>query len=290
MTQQSPHNQVGYQPLINVFSFLFVDVLVCFSICLINKTIPYFILSPPSIDAGRPDPVRSCAITNHSMSTLLVECAAGDDGGLHQHFNLEVYVASSQRLHSNHTSSQPNFLVSSLTPGTQYALILYASNAKGRSHAVTLSAVTLAPPEKHMSSRGTCHTFPFVCNVLLFSFPFDVLIQTYINPFFTLVGLTGSFEQIVVHPMLAILIGIVAFVVLFIILIIVLIRARHSRYRAAQQRNSHNGSDGSAPLTSNGDLKMNKVKMNGNAASKSNGKLKKQNGEDHGKGSGLFIF
>ena len=93
------------------------------------------------------------------MSTLLVECAAGDDGGLRQHFNLEVYIATTERLHSNHSSSQPNFIVTSLTPGTQYSLVLYASNAKGRSHAVSLTAVTLSPPEKHMSSRGTCPLF-----------------------------------------------------------------------------------------------------------------------------------
>lgn len=107
------------------------------------------------------------------MSTLLVECAAGDDGGLKQHFNLEVYLGDSavtaaaagaanqqqqarRHLHSNlSSSSQPNFMVSNLTPGTAYTLILYASNAKGRSHIVSLPAVTLSPPEKHMSSRGT---------------------------------------------------------------------------------------------------------------------------------------
>lgn len=139
------------------------------------------------------------------MSTLLVECIPGDDGGLKQHFNLEVYIGSSssssnignsintinannqivdqtlavqsasiatttatktnsinsnsllqhpQRLHSNHSSSQPNFIVSSLTPGTPYTLVLYATNAKGRSHSVSLSAVTLSAPEKH-TARGT---------------------------------------------------------------------------------------------------------------------------------------
>ncbi|OTF77102.1 hypothetical protein BLA29_011057 [Euroglyphus maynei] len=121
------------------------------------------------------------------MTTLLVECLQGDDGGLKQHFNLEVYIGSStniaaqsasiattttststktnsinsnsllqhpQRLHSNHSSSQPNFIVSSLTPGTPYTLLLYATNAKGRSNSVSLSAVTLSAPEKH-TARGT---------------------------------------------------------------------------------------------------------------------------------------
>lgn len=116
------------------------------------------------------------------MNTLLVECIPGDDGGLRQHFNLEVYISSSpnsnkksnngamhivnkntiddqkslstmQRLHSNHNSTQPNFIVSSLTPGTPYTLVLYATNAKGRSPSVSLSAVTLAAPEKH-TARG----------------------------------------------------------------------------------------------------------------------------------------
>ena len=89
-----------------------------------------------------------------------------------------------------------------------------------------------------------------------------------------------------VHPILAILIGIVASVVLFIILIIVLVRVRHARYRAAQQRNARNGSDPSGALTTNGDLKMKKVKLNGSAANKSmgNGKTKKHNGDGNDKG------
>ncbi|XP_075585402.1 uncharacterized protein LOC124494581 isoform X2 [Dermatophagoides farinae] len=192
------------------------------------------------VPAGRPDAVRGCAITNHSMSTLLVECIPGDDGGLRQHFNLEVYIGSTtnlgsssnigngatiinannkvvdqtlaaqsasiattttttsinsnsllqhpQRLHSNHSSSQPNFIVSSLTPGTPYTLVLYATNAKGRSHSVSLSAVTLSSPEKHTAR--------------------------------------GSFEQIVVHPILGILIGIVATIVITVIILILLIRSR----------------------------------------------------------------
>lgn len=88
------------------------------------------------------------------MSSLLVECQPGDDGGLVQRFNLEVYIAEqSSHLHSNHSSSQPNFIVSSLTPGTKYSLVLYATNAKGRSHTVALTAITLMPPEKH-TARG----------------------------------------------------------------------------------------------------------------------------------------
>nr|XP_027203563.1 probable serine/threonine-protein kinase DDB_G0282963 isoform X1 [Dermatophagoides pteronyssinus] len=202
------------------------------------------------VPAGRPDAVRGCAITNHSMSTLLVECIPGDDGGLKQHFNLEVYIGSSssssnignsintinannqivdqtlavqsasiatttatktnsinsnsllqhpQRLHSNHSSSQPNFIVSSLTPGTPYTLVLYATNAKGRSHSVSLSAVTLSAPEKHTAR--------------------------------------GSFEQIVVHPILGILIGIVATIVIAVIILIILIRSRIG--------SNNNNSDGS---------------------------------------------
>jgi hypothetical protein len=40
-------------------------------------------------------------------------------------------------------------------PGTQYTLVIYAVNSKGRSHTVSLSAVTLSPPEKHIA-KGMC--------------------------------------------------------------------------------------------------------------------------------------
>jgi hypothetical protein len=85
------------------------------------------------------------------MTTLLLECLAGDDGGLHQTFYLEVYSSSLEQLHSNHSSSLPMFVVNNLMPGTQYTLVIYAVNSKGRSHTVSLPAVTLSPPEKHIA-------------------------------------------------------------------------------------------------------------------------------------------
>lgn len=95
------------------------------------------------------------------------------------------------------------------------------------------------------------------------------------------VGLASSFEQIVVHPVLAILIGIVAAIVLVILLIIFFIKSRHNRFQLAQQRNGPN--DSCPGLTSNGDLKMKKVKING-ANGKVAGNGKKSNNGNHGKG------
>ncbi|XP_054166079.1 protein turtle-like [Oppia nitens] len=170
------------------------------------------------VPAGPPEPVRNCAVTNHSMTTLLVDCVAGDDGGLHPYYFIEVYNTGDQLLTANHTSlgiggngagnggggggggdpGHPAFTVDSLQPGTLYTLVLYAANAKGRSHGVTLSAATLSPPEKHISN--------------------------------------ASFEQIVVNPVLGILIAVVASMVLIVIIVVIVIKIRYNSRRYDNKR------------------------------------------------------
>ncbi|CAG2116038.1 unnamed protein product, partial [Medioppia subpectinata] len=140
------------------------------------------------------------------MTTLLIDCTPGDDGGLHQHFYLEVYATAIQNLHTNLSSSaHPAFTVTSLQPGTQYTLVLYAANAKGRSHTVSLTAATLSPPEKHISN--------------------------------------GSFDQIVVNPVLGLLIASVASLVLIVIIVVVVIKIRSNnrRYDAKRTGITNNG-------------------------------------------------
>lgn len=110
-------------------------------------------------------------------------------------------------------------------------------------------------------------------------------------------------ERIVVNPFLAILIGVVATIVLLIIFLVLFMRGRHARYRAANHRASNprnGGSDPTTALTSNGELKMKKIKMNGSSGGNnnngkgingniSNGKSKPSNGssDNNGESPGL---
>lgn len=41
--------------------------------------------------AGKPHPPRNCTLWNQTAESVEVSCVAGFDGGLPQHFLLEVY-------------------------------------------------------------------------------------------------------------------------------------------------------------------------------------------------------
>lgn len=104
------------------------------------------------IPAGQPQPLRNCAVRNQSADGLVVNCEPGDDGGLEQQFFLEVFQAEQGQLWANLTLTEApvEFIVTDVPVATTFVLVLYASNAKGRSNYVTLSASTMPP-----GSRGS---------------------------------------------------------------------------------------------------------------------------------------
>ncbi|XP_015783695.1 hemicentin-1-like isoform X2 [Tetranychus urticae] len=143
------------------------------------------------IPTGPPEAVRKCQITNQSTTSLNVECIPGDNGGLKQEFTVEVYNSLRQSLHSNYTSlTKPAFHIPNLLSGTPFTLVLYSSNAKGRSHSVSIPGSTLGEPEKH----------------------------------------TGAIPQFGFNPMLGILIGTVGALVLIAIIIVIVIRVKADYY------------------------------------------------------------
>jgi hypothetical protein len=96
------------------------------------------------IAAGPPDPVTNCIVGNVSLDSLIVKCDPGDDGGLEQTFFMEVYHSGRGVLQVNVSSSvAPVFEVHSLPMSTSFVLVLFASNGKGRSNSVALTASTL---------------------------------------------------------------------------------------------------------------------------------------------------
>ncbi|GFU00828.1 nephrin [Nephila pilipes] len=99
------------------------------------------------VPAGPPDPVQNCFVTNQTEDSFRVECSEGYDGGVSQHFVLEVYDAVNNVLQTNKTSNEPLFNVKGLLPGTDYLIIVYAMNSKGRSESIALRTSTLTTPE-----------------------------------------------------------------------------------------------------------------------------------------------
>lgn len=117
------------------------------------------------VAAGKPFPVRNCTFFNQTSSSVEVACTAGFDGGLPQHFALEL-VAVGGGLRFNITSEQPFFVLADLEPGVTFQLAVYAINAKGRSQPAVLDEITFNP------DRHTGITF-FNC---LFSFSITVFL------------------------------------------------------------------------------------------------------------------
>ncbi|XP_076325303.1 protein turtle-like isoform X2 [Tachypleus tridentatus] len=139
------------------------------------------------IPAGHPDPVKNCEILNRTVTSIKIECEAGYNGGLKQTFHLEVFNAPLKKLQANLTKTDfPTFAINHLPPGTTFILAIYASNSKGKSHSVALTATTLPAPEKR----------------------------------------TAKIERPVISPVLGILIGIVGALVLMAVLIVILMRFR----------------------------------------------------------------
>ncbi|XP_067133866.1 kin of IRRE-like protein 3 [Centruroides vittatus] len=99
------------------------------------------------IPAGPPDSLQNCSVTNQTEESLLIECIAGYDGGLPQYFFMELYDSTLQRIRANMTTDTPFFVAHGLQPGTNFVVLMYAANGKGRSQAAVLRTNTLSPPE-----------------------------------------------------------------------------------------------------------------------------------------------
>lgn len=86
------------------------------------------------VPAGRPDPVTDCSATNLTSDLVQVICRQGYDGGLPQHFQVEVMDLLTGRKISNRTEkSLDDVIVRNLEPARKYQLTFWAVNIKGRS-------------------------------------------------------------------------------------------------------------------------------------------------------------
>jgi len=82
----------------------------------------------------KPDPVKECKIIKLTDTSAEVKCKGSYDGGLGPKFHLEVYTQSSQKLIFQKISNEsPHFNLHKLMPSTDYLLLIYSSNIKGKS-------------------------------------------------------------------------------------------------------------------------------------------------------------
>ncbi|XP_075749930.1 nephrin isoform X2 [Rhipicephalus microplus] len=105
------------------------------------------------VPAGPPEPPGLCALANQTEEAFQVRCIEGHHGGLPQHFVLEIHD-SGGRFRGNVTSPMPYFEVSDLPSGSEFVLVVYASNGKGRSPPVLLTASTLPAAAESLLHQG----------------------------------------------------------------------------------------------------------------------------------------
>ncbi|KAG8256138.1 hypothetical protein J6590_075773 [Homalodisca vitripennis] len=108
------------------------------------------------VPAGVPDAPHNCSVTNRSQSWVHVVCYPGFDGGLPQQFTAEVLRADGGTVSNTTSRSLPQFTLTSLEPGVSYSVVVYSSNAKGRSgQRVTIEITTLGHTQTHRRTTDT---------------------------------------------------------------------------------------------------------------------------------------
>ncbi|XP_050308280.1 nephrin [Anthonomus grandis grandis] len=105
------------------------------------------------VAAAKPFPVKNCTLTNQTSNSVEVYCQPGFDGGLPQHFLLELYSSNSPVPRLNITSySEPYFFLDNLEPDVTFKIVVYGVNSKGRSTGVILEEITFRDAEKRTAS------------------------------------------------------------------------------------------------------------------------------------------
>lgn len=93
--------------------------------------------------------MKNCSLINQTSNSVEVFCLPGFDGGLPQHFVLELYSGNSQILGFNTTSfTEPYFYLENLETDVTLKIAIYAVNSKGRSRAEVLEEVLFKDAEK----------------------------------------------------------------------------------------------------------------------------------------------
>ncbi|XP_034239115.1 neural cell adhesion molecule 2-like [Thrips palmi] len=120
------------------------------------------------ISAALPTPPRNCTLLNQTASSAEVWCLAGADGGLPQHFVLELYTASSSGPVARYNATErPVFLLSNLEPDVTFKVVVVAANDKGRSSPVAVSDLTFGDPEKRVAVDGDLVMSPVVAGAVI---------------------------------------------------------------------------------------------------------------------------
>ncbi|XP_054720148.1 nephrin-like isoform X2 [Uloborus diversus] len=113
-------------------------------------------VSPASV----PNAVENCEVDNETMTSAVIRCDPGHDGGLPQEFHLELYT-SHGLVTTVVEKGLPEFEINELPTGTSLIALVFAENDYGRSNAVAFTVIT---KDKHKPVKGLAwkHVSPVI--------------------------------------------------------------------------------------------------------------------------------
>ncbi|CAO1420449.1 unnamed protein product [Diamesa hyperborea] len=166
--------------------------------------------------AELPDPVANCTAYNATAYSMQFSCVPGNDGGIKQYFNVEVFEESTRDKIFNISFTNPTFILKKLPSDTKLIIKITPYNLQGTcNHSYRLRVKTMsAPILRTASSRA-------------------VLVQ--------------------ITPLLGALVGIVITLILIAICIVIFVRCKNEKQKKIPKQSDPNEPDkGSAePLSRN---------------------------------------
>ncbi|KAM7345261.1 sidestep V [Cochliomyia hominivorax] len=83
--------------------------------------------------ADLPDPVKNCTAYNATANSIQIQCIPGYDGGIPQHFHIQVYDELNRQILYNTSFRYPEFTVKRLPSDSVFVIRITAVNAQGAS-------------------------------------------------------------------------------------------------------------------------------------------------------------
>ncbi|XP_073845345.1 sidestep V [Musca autumnalis] len=97
--------------------------------------------------ADLPEPVKNCSAYNFTANSMQIQCIPGYDGGIPQHFHVQVYDELNRQILYNTSFRNPEFTVKRLPSDSVFVLRITAINAQGPSKvSYRLRGRTLSAP------------------------------------------------------------------------------------------------------------------------------------------------
>ncbi|GIY81463.1 ig-like domain-containing protein [Caerostris extrusa] len=93
-----------------------------------------------------PETLQNCTSTNVTMTSVTILCVRGPRQDPDLKYNLEMFMYHSHEMIYQTSSLRPYFVITNLSPGTEFLFVVYAVNHNGKSSPVMVRVWTRRSP------------------------------------------------------------------------------------------------------------------------------------------------